>query len=359
MTEQQRREGEQGWEFHTDLPVGEILRRTRVHYEQSLDDVAGFLRIRASQLGALEKGDVTQLPGRVYAIGYVRTYSEYLGLDGDKMVQLFKVQSVGQKEELPELNFPAPSGDSKVPGTLIVISSLLVMMVLGAGWVIMNTGTKGPGVASIPDVPAEMRADVATTDIPPPVPETVAPSTAASLPGAIVPGALAVVTPGETAAEQSTEVADVSAVTAVDAPVSETISAADAPASIVAVPAADARQIVISVKDRSWVEIRDQGNKVLVSRILKPGETIVVPEDNYGLRLDTGNAGGLELTINGQPIPPLGHSGDILRGIILDETDLRNRPPLAPRPVRTTTPARQPDAATTQTSRSAGMGLRN
>ena len=387
MTEQQRREGEQGWEFYTDLPVGEILRRTRVHFEQSLDEVAGYLRIRASQLEALESGDVSQLPGRVYAIGYVRTYSEYLGLDGDKMVQLFKMQSVGQKEEMPELHFPAPASDSKVPGTMLVIASLLVMTVIGGGWVIMNAGTKEATIAAIPNVPADMRADTATTDLPPPVQETVAASTAASLPGATVPGALAVATPQD-ATTTATVPADGAAAVAVDAatttsgavvtdpaaaataatasvvagqPVDPATGAATAPSpteSLAVPPAPPGRQIVISVKDRSWVEIRDKKGKALVSRILKPGETIVVPEENYGLRLDTGNAGGLELSINGEVIPALGRPGDILRGITLDEESLKNRPAVEE---RAAAPARTaPSRATSREDEEAirALGLR-
>ena len=52
----------QGGEFHTDMPVGEILRRSREHYGQSLEQVEQNLRIRASQLYALENGQVDQLP---------------------------------------------------------------------------------------------------------------------------------------------------------------------------------------------------------------------------------------------------------------------------------------------------------
>ncbi|WP_049782114.1 helix-turn-helix domain-containing protein [Micavibrio aeruginosavorus] len=388
MTEQQRREGEQGWEFYTDLPVGEILRRTRVHFEQSLDEVAGYLRIRASQLEALESGDVSQLPGRVYAIGYVRTYSEYLGLDGDKMVQLFKMQSVGQKEEMPELHFPAPASDSKVPGTMLVIASLLVMTVIGGGWVIMNAGTKEATIAAIPNVPVEMRADTATTDIPPPVQETVAASTAASLPGATVPGALAVATPQDSTAATAVPGDGTAATVAVDAATAaataaEAVAAVTDPAatasavpgqpvdpatgvaaattpteSLAVPPAPPGRQIVISVKDRSWVEIRDKKGKALVSRILKPGETIVVPEENYGLRLDTGNAGGLELSINGEVIPALGRPGDILRGITLDEESLKNRPAVEE---RATAPARTaPSRSTSREDEEAirALGLR-
>ena len=87
-------------DFHTDMPVGEILRRTRTHYGLNLQQVEQILRIRASNLEALETGDVSQLPGRVYAIGFVRAYAEYLGLDGDKMVHLFKQQSVGDKKKI-------------------------------------------------------------------------------------------------------------------------------------------------------------------------------------------------------------------------------------------------------------------
>ena len=58
----------------------------------------------------------------------------------------------------------------------------------------------------------------------------------------------------------------------------------------------------------------------------------IVPEANYGLRLDTGNAGGIELQVNGQPYPPLGKEGDILRGFVLDGNKMIEKlPASAPR----------------------------
>ncbi len=62
-----------------EIPVGEILRRTRIHYKQSIQDIERALRIRADQIEAIENGSVEKLPGRVYAVGFIRTYSEYLG----------------------------------------------------------------------------------------------------------------------------------------------------------------------------------------------------------------------------------------------------------------------------------------
>jgi cytoskeleton protein RodZ len=310
---------------YTDLPVGEILRRTRVHYNQSLEDVAGFMRIRASQLEAIEQGNIDQLPGRVYAIGYVRTYSEYLGLDGEKMVQLFKQQSIG-KTPRPELHFPVAASESKAPNFFVIFASLAALVLVVGIWVTMNAtgGKDDTAIAEIPNVPSNMRvADVMGAEN--------APATAAATATATTP-AVALGPDGQPlpedmsqpAAPVQAETAPQSAASATPATTAET-AATPAEAAVTAAPAAPAvqpRQIVINVKERSWVEVRDKQGKAILSRILKPGEIFIVPEENYGLRLDTGNAGGLELVVNGQTIPPLGKVGDILRGMVLDGDQL-------------------------------------
>ena len=79
--------------FETTLSVGEILRRSRVKAGYSLEQVEQGVCIRASQIQAMEDGRWESLPGRVYVFGFIRTYSEYLGLDGEKMVLLLKQQS--------------------------------------------------------------------------------------------------------------------------------------------------------------------------------------------------------------------------------------------------------------------------
>lgn len=361
-------------EYHTDLPVGEILRRTRVHYNQSIEDVANFMRIRASQLEAIEKGDVEQLPGRVYAIGYVRTYSEYLGLDGEKMIQLFKQQSIGRTQK-PELHFPVAASESKAPNiSLILVSLAVLVLVIGMWMVISASGGREPdAIAEIPNVPSDMRvadvmgtADAAKTataatpavvvaadgtvleDMSQPAGAT-PPQPAATTPSAVD----GVVPPAVTADTTATTDANAAAVAAVAAAGTDAAAAAAVPAPA-AVPVPPAREIVINVKQRAWVEVRDKQNKAILSRIIKPGESFVVPEENYGLRLDTGNAGGLEFSVNGQVLRPLGAVGDILRGIVLDGGQMLEKyPPLpasAAAVVTTTTPTATAPAAGTETS---------
>lgn len=312
-------------ELHTDLPVGEILRRTRVHYGQSLEDAANYLRIRAAWLEALERGEIDRLPGRAYAIGYVRTYSEYLGLDGEKMIQIFKAQS-GAKTPKPELHFPVAASESKAPNIFIILGSLAVLALVVGVWVALNTaGNKKTDVdvSSIPAVPADMQ---------------VASSDAAKKPEGLTQDAVATPAPAEVTtsvqvpADNSGAAETSTATAAPETPAAEeedvvaaSAKTADIQPVVTEVPAAPKKEITINVKERTWVEVRDKKGKVILSRILKPGEVFIVPESNYGLRLDTGNAAGLELLVNGQTLPPIGGQGDILRDVVLDGNALMQK----------------------------------
>ena len=270
--------------FHTNMPVGEILRRTRVHYGQSLLQIEGVLRIRASQLEALEKGDISQLPGRVYAIGFVRSYSEYLGLDGDKMVHLFKEQSVGRKAK-PDLSFPVPASESKVPNVMVIVGSLFGVLVL-------------IGFVSFVMFPEREKTEIAS------VPEQLTKSQLNQAP-ALVGDALPVPATAATAAAQ---------------PAAPAAPATSAPPEAQA-PAKRNNRIVLEIVDASWVEIRNASGAAILRQVLKPGDMYLVP-DEPGLMMATGNAGGIKVTVDGKTIPPLGETGQIKRKIPLNPAAL-------------------------------------
>ena len=85
-------------------------------------------------------------------------------------------------------------------------------------------------------------------------------------------------------------------------------------------------RITVKALDSAWLEIRDAQGKVILSRILKEGDSYDVP-DQPGLKLDTGDAGALEFTVDGQRAPKLGAKGDVLRNMPLDPATLKNPPP--------------------------------
>src|SRR3954462_5597397 len=66
--------------------VGQDLRKARQLRGEELAQISRVLKIRRDLLEALEESDFDALPGRAYTIGFVRSYAEYLGLDGKAFV---------------------------------------------------------------------------------------------------------------------------------------------------------------------------------------------------------------------------------------------------------------------------------
>ena len=61
----------------------------------------------------------------------------------------------------------------------------------------------------------------------------------------------------------------------------------------------------------------------LLTRVLRAGDSYRVP-DRPGLLMETGNAGGLEITVDSETIPDLGPKGAVRRGIALDADSLKS-----------------------------------
>lgn len=115
------------------IPVGEELRRAREAAGLEISDVAAHLRIRSNFLSALEEGRPDALPGVTYAIGYVRTYAGFLGLDPEVSVRRFKEEAAGLNSRT-ELVFPSPAPEGRVPGVAVMLVALLLAGGAYGGW---------------------------------------------------------------------------------------------------------------------------------------------------------------------------------------------------------------------------------
>ena len=70
-------------------------------------------------------------------------------------------------------------------------------------------------------------------------------------------------------------------------------------------------EMVLKATGNSWVEIEDMDGNVLMTRLMRPGETYVVP-NIIGLTFNTGNAGALSLSKGDKFVPKLGEIGEII-----------------------------------------------
>src|SRR6516164_8974709 len=80
--------------------VGQDLRAARLRRGDDLAAVSKALKIRRDHLEALEEDRLEALPGRTYAVGFVRTYADYLGLDAARLVERYKTQIAGRTDDL-------------------------------------------------------------------------------------------------------------------------------------------------------------------------------------------------------------------------------------------------------------------
>ncbi len=94
--------------------LGEKLRTTREAKGYSIREVSSQTHISPKFLEALEKEDYTIFPSETYTIGFLRTYSEFLGLNTDEILKMYnglKVQvSETPVEELTKIT-KTPSMD--------------------------------------------------------------------------------------------------------------------------------------------------------------------------------------------------------------------------------------------------------
>jgi cytoskeleton protein RodZ len=75
-------------------------------------------------------------------------------------------------------------------------------------------------------------------------------------------------------------------------------------------------RVTIRATSDSWVQVQTRANELLLTRILKAGDSYRVPNRD-DVVLTTGNAGGLEILVDGVAQPSLGEFGAVRRDVPL------------------------------------------
>jgi cytoskeleton protein RodZ len=281
--------------------AGAMLRRQREALRLDLADAATALRIKPAYLAALEAGRLEALPGPVYAIGFMRAYADYLGLDSGEMLRLFKQQS-SLLAAKPDLAFPIQLGESSISGGGMLLVALILAICAYGAWFYVSTG-EGPRPQRVAEVPLELLPYREPFRSPPAVSRPVEAQAAAQ----------SQAVPSEGSGHSSP----------IQAGSSSGGSPVAAGSAMAAVPAAtdpapnSPGEVVIRATADSWIQIRDARQSVLLTRVLKAGESCRAPA-RPGLSMRTGNAGGLEITVDGVPAPPIGGRGMVRRNVALD-----------------------------------------
>lgn len=267
-----------------EMTVGEILHnaRTTGRRKRELSTISKQLCIREEFLQALEEGDYKKIPELVYILGFARNYAMELGLDPDEIVKKIK-QEMGL--EVPEQDCDEKRQDDKEVATScalpedkeskdiwkdvkvflrknwIWLTGTVVALLVAAGVLVFMSADNSANVS-------EEAAIVATQ-------ESVEPALKYNLEIREVFG-------GENEAEA---------------------------------------EVVLQANQQSWVNITDKRGSTVFVRTLLPGDVYYVPKGD-GYTAIFGNAGGVDVWVNGKLAPKVGEDNVRKAGISLKPSSL-------------------------------------
>ncbi|OWW20881.1 helix-turn-helix domain-containing protein [Noviherbaspirillum denitrificans] len=279
------------------ISPGARLATLREERGWSVEQVASQLNLAPRQVAAIERDDYPALPGMAITRGFVRAYAKLLKIDATPLLADLGGETVLVHDSLtPQKSLSTPFADSRMPSmterpglsSKWVVGALLAVL-LGVGiWATRHGGES----SSIPQA--------ATTAVKDGV---------ASMAGADEPKAALESKPEPLANPPAENTAPAPVVN--DAPVQPPATQSNSPAApaqpvapaapeTAVASATDALQL--KVREESWVEIRrGRDNSVLLSRLLKAGETetVLVTEP---VSVVIGNASGVDASLRGAPL---------------------------------------------------------
>ena len=251
------------------------LRAAREMQGLTTADIAARTRITLRHVEALDRGDLTALPGRPYVLGFVRSYARVVGLDEADLAALARSElDAGAPRAAPrEVHQYDVDDPAKTPSRSVTLLALLLFIaVLLAGGVFWRSY-----YAPSTDLPSLMQPDP-------------------------VPGAANQVGQNRPAAHVS--------------------------------PPAAGPVVFTAREDGIWVKFYDGRGQQLLQKQLAQGESFTVPADAVEPRLWTGRPDALTVTIGGQPVPPVSDHRGIVRDVPVSAQALlaRGQPAAAPAP---------------------------
>ncbi|MEU8618917.1 RodZ domain-containing protein [Streptomyces sp. NPDC048623] len=245
--------------------IGRALQQARVAAGLTVEEVSASTRVRVPIVHAIEEDDFSRCGGDVYARGHIRTLARAVGLDPAPLVEQYDAEHGGRPSPTPaaplfeaERIRPEP----RRPNWTAAMVAAIVAVVGFVGFTMFN-GNDGSGQAG------------ASAEGPAPATKTTAP-----------------------AKPKPTKTAD-------PKPVPSESAIAAAPLDKVTVK-------LTATDDKSWISAKAHDGKLLFDGLLLAGESKTFQDDER-IDLILGNAGPIELYVNGKKVEDTFESGQVER----------------------------------------------
>ncbi|MEO8896070.1 MAG: RodZ domain-containing protein [Rhizomicrobium sp.] len=311
--------------------VGQELRAGRLRRGDDLATVSRDLKIRKDHLEAVEEDRLENLPGRTYAIGFVRSYAGYLGLDATEVVERYKQEISGRHDDHMQTVAPMPDEQRRLPQGWRFVAGIVVLAVGYGVWHLLSAGSAPQAVPPAPSLaPPKVAAVAPAPATPQPtVPEqtaTPSPAIENAAAAAVPPAAPAAATPASPPANAATAAATTAQPSATPSPAQPETAPSAASADAATVYGKNNRnaRVVLKAKNDTHVMVRGQNGVVYINRDLKAGDSYQLP-NAVGLKLSTSNAGAVEVDLDGQAMGVAGGDQQSAENVPLDPQTIADR----------------------------------
>lgn len=247
------------------MDFGARLRQAREQRGISLRQIASATKISPTALEALERNDISRLPGGIFTRAFVRSYALEVGLDPEQTVREFlasfpsETVTAGGPYAADRVEEDTFESQRRMASSLLWLFGLSLPVAIA----IVYFSTRGPSDTAAPGVPDPQETPASSTR---PAERPVASPSAPS---------------------------------------------ANAPAAAPAAPLPTTLGLVLLPKGPCWVSVTVDG-AVVLSRVLQPGER-EARQAKEEILLEVGDAGALAYSINEAPGRPLGRPGEVVK----------------------------------------------
>ena len=285
--------------------LGLYLRGLREAKGMSLDDIARTTRVGRGHLEALESDTFEELPAPVFVKGFIHAYCEFLDSSSDEALGLYR-ETTGEPAAPQGPLRPLLAPRTRRAGPLAI--SIILFVALGISLFALRLGLQSSR-KDIVAAPVKEEARKATTPMPAASPSTPAADTSGApstsqTPAAPPPPAPAAILPP---ASSSTALSPSSSASAPTPPSSSGTSEAK-PGN---------HHLIVRAIEPTWLRVQvDEGQ--VAEELLQAG---AVREWTATRRftLTVGNAGGVEIDLNGKRMPSLGAKGAVIQRLVLPQ----------------------------------------
>ncbi|MDN3292733.1 helix-turn-helix domain-containing protein [Streptomyces ficellus] len=243
--------------------IGRALQQARIDAGLTVEEVSTSTRVRVPIVHAIEEDDFSRCGGDVYARGHIRTLARAVGLDPAALVDLYDAERGGRPSPTPAAPlFEAERirPDRRRPNWTAAMVAAIVAVIGFVGFTMFSGDTGGSRTSNVAEGPAPAQK----------------PSTKPKPPKAVAPPPA----PSESA--------------------------------IAAAPKDKVTVKLTAVDDKSWISAKAADGKLLYDGLLLKGDSKTFQDDE---RLDVilGNAGAMELVVNGKKIEDEFEDGQVER----------------------------------------------